>query len=238
MDVRGPVPPPVPDPAPSPDVAARIAELAALDDAADTATVRRIYDEWAPTYDDEDVAAVLGYPSPERVAERVASLVRPDTDVLDVACGTGLVGAALAARGFRSLDGLDVSPAMIRRARRRRVYHDLGPADLRREVPGAAAKFGVVTCVGALGPGHLGPPALGGLVRVLRPGGLLVVATTDEIWAAGPYEAAVRRLVDGGHVRPHDGDQDDGHVDEGPGRLVVLTAREVPGPGRSVAWWS
>lgn len=47
------------------------------------------------------------------VADVVARLADPAADVLDAACGTGLVGAALARQGFTSVDGLDVSPRMI-----------------------------------------------------------------------------------------------------------------------------
>ncbi|PVZ11907.1 class I SAM-dependent DNA methyltransferase [Actinomycetospora cinnamomea] len=210
--------------------------LALLAEAPDTDAVRRIYDDWAPTYDLHDVAGLLGYPSPARVAERVADLVPPRADVLDVACGTGLVGAELAPRGFVSVDGLDLSPGMVRVARRRRVYHDLGPADLRHGVPGASGKFGVVTCVGAFAPGHLGPPALTGFLRVLRTDGFVVAAIAEDTWAAGEFAAAVDRLVEGGFAEPVDGPG--GSVGDGPGRLLVLRAREVPGPGRSVAWRS
>ncbi|MEJ2859805.1 class I SAM-dependent DNA methyltransferase [Actinomycetospora flava] len=207
------------------------ARLGLLDGGTDAAVARRVYDEWAPTYDDEDAGALMGHRSAAQVADRVAALVRPETEVLDAGCGTGRVGAELAARGFRSIDGLDLSPGMLRRARRRGVYHDVGPADLRRTTPGAGGKYGVVTCVGALAPGHLGPGALVGLLRVLRPGGYLVATVADDTWAAEGYDKVMARLVSDGY-----GDVVEETSDPGPGRLVVLAAREVPGPGRSVIW--
>ncbi|GLZ44207.1 methyltransferase type 11 [Actinomycetospora sp. NBRC 106375] len=213
------------------DVAERLALVGAATSVDD---LRALYDAWAETYDDADVAAHLRSPAPAAVAAHLATLVDPRTEVLDAACGTGLVGAALAERGFRSVDGLDLSPMMVRRARRRRVYTDLGPADLRDDVPGAGEKFGAVTCAGGLAPGHLGPRALVGFLRVLRPGGVLVAGMADETWALG-YELAVDRLVAGGYARPVD---DVPRPSDGPGRLLVLEAREVPGPGRSVAWRS
>ena len=50
--------------------------------------------------------------------------------VLDVACGTGTVGAALAKRGFRSVAGLDFSREMLDRAQekifeKRPVYNEM-----------------------------------------------------------------------------------------------------------------
>ncbi|GAA4913893.1 methyltransferase family protein [Actinomycetospora succinea] len=207
------------------------ARLALLDAGTDVAVTRRVYDEWAPTYDDEDVAALTGHRTAAQIADRLAELVRPETEVLDAGCGTGLVGVALAARGFRAIDGLDLSPGMLKRARRRGVYNDLGPADLRRSAPGAGGKFGALTCAGALAPGHLGAEALTGLVRVLRPGGVLVATVAEETWTSGGYDRAVARLVSDGYVHPVEGDDP-----PGPGRLLVLAAREVPGPGRSVIW--
>jgi len=194
--------------------------LAALLAAGEVEEVRRLYDEWAPTYDGEEVAALLGHAGPERVAARVAELVDPRADVLDAGCGTGLVGVALAARGFGSVDGLDLSRGMIRQARRRRVYHDLGPADLRRGVPGARAKFGVVTCVGALVPGHLGPGALIGFARAVVAGGYVVAAIPEDTWTDAGYDAQVAGLAEQGYASPVAGV--DGPDPDGPGRLLVL----------------
>ncbi|MEJ2870127.1 methyltransferase domain-containing protein [Actinomycetospora sp. OC33-EN08] len=158
------------------------------------AETRAVYDEWAATYDD-DLAGPGGddYPLPGVVADVVARLDDPRADVLDAACGTGLVGAALARHGFTSVDGLDVSPRMIARARKRRVYHDLGPADLSQRLPGAPDKFGVVTCVNALEPGHLPTSAIVEFARVVHRGGHLVLTASTDAWPE--VDAHLRRLA-------------------------------------------
>jgi predicted TPR repeat methyltransferase len=161
---------------------------------------RAVYDTWAETYDD-DVAGPGGddYPLPGTVADVVARLAGPTADVLDAACGTGLVGAALARHGFTSVDGLDVSPKMLSRARARHVYHDLGPADLGQRVPGAGDKFGVVTCVNAFEPGHLPRSALGEFARVVHRGGHIVLTVGDV--RRGEIEKHVQQLAGRGVVR-------------------------------------
>jgi predicted TPR repeat methyltransferase len=148
--------------------------------AASPAEARALYDTWAATYDD-DVAGPAGedYPLPGIVADAVLRLTDPSADVLDLACGTGLVGAALARHGFTSVDGLDISPGMLSRARARRVYHDLGPADLNQRVPGAGDKFDVVTCVNAFEPGHLPRSALAEFARVVHRGGHILLTVGD-----------------------------------------------------------
>jgi predicted TPR repeat methyltransferase len=181
---------------------------------------RAFYDEWAAEYDADLADDAQGYVAPELAAETLVRVAGTGVTVLDAGCGTGLVGVALAARGFGSVDGLDLSRGMIRQARRRRVYHDLGPADLRRGVPGARAKFGVVTCVGALVPGHLGPGALIGFARAVVAGGYVVAAIPEDTWTDAGYDAQVAGLAEQGYASPVAGV--DGPDPDGPGRLLVL----------------
>jgi ubiquinone/menaquinone biosynthesis C-methylase UbiE len=73
--------------------------------------VARAYDRWAAAYDAEanrtrDLAAAVLHRTPLRLAGR---------RVVEVGCGTGANSAWLAERGAAVL-GLDVSPAMLRRA--------------------------------------------------------------------------------------------------------------------------
>jgi predicted TPR repeat methyltransferase len=107
------------------------------------------------------------------------------TGVLDVCCGTGLLAAELAARGYR-VTGVDASEAMLARARRllgpyATLIHAKLP-DLPLEVT-----FDAVTCTldgfTYLSPAALAPTAEA-IARVLRPGGWLVFdAHTDAMMA-------------------------------------------------------
>src|SRR5947209_3824047 len=86
--------------------------------------VREGYGEWARTYEDtvQDEMDV-------RLLERVATVDWAGAGrVLDLACGTGRIGAWLRARGVASLDGVDVTPEMLAKAEARGVYRRLGAA--------------------------------------------------------------------------------------------------------------
>ena len=92
------------------------------------------YDEWAQSYDDD--LASWSYQAPAVVAETVVSRHPAAGLVLDVGCGTGLVGQALRARGFEGrILGVDISQASLEVARHSGAYDTLVPADLQQRLP-------------------------------------------------------------------------------------------------------
>jgi len=98
------------------------------------------------------------------------------TQVGDVGCGTGRLAPYLAARGL-SPRGIDLSPGMIRVARRDHPDFSFDVADL-RELPFEDASLAGVVCWYSLMflPPSDRPAALGELARVVKPGGYLVTA--------------------------------------------------------------
>ena len=98
------------------------------------------------------------------------------TSVVDVGCGTGRLEPFLAARGL-SPQGIDLSPGMIRVARREHPGFDFNVADLRELPFGNASLVGVVCWYSLmyLAPADR-PTAFGEVARVLKPGGYLVTA--------------------------------------------------------------
>lgn len=98
------------------------------------------------------------------------------TTVGDVGCGTGRLEPYLAARGL-SPRGIDLSPGMIRVARRDHPSFEFGVADL-RALPFEDASLAGVVCwysLMYLAP-SVRPTAFSELARVVRPGGYLVTA--------------------------------------------------------------
>jgi predicted TPR repeat methyltransferase len=115
------------------DVGARhvIASLSAQNpDHPDEEYIRRLFDGYADTFN-RHLTVSLGYNLPrEMVADLLAVGSRAvPWDVLDLGCGTGLVGFELAAHN-RSLVGVDLSPKIIERARRCKAYTLLKAANL------------------------------------------------------------------------------------------------------------
>ena len=87
---------------------------------------------------------------------------RTQLKVLDVACGTGTVGAALAKRGFRSVAGLDFSREMLDRAQekmheKRPVYNEMIESAFGLEVPSQllGRTYDCVVMMGGFAAGHI-----------------------------------------------------------------------------------
>jgi predicted TPR repeat methyltransferase len=119
------------DPA-TPGLAAWQARAKAMKDAArsDPGYVRHLFDQFSADYDNR-MRGPLAYAAPE-ILRDLADMVmhgRANLAILDLGCGTGLCGAAFQPLAAR-LDGIDLSPAMIEKARARDIYDRLTVGDI------------------------------------------------------------------------------------------------------------
>ncbi len=92
--------------------------------------VAALFDQYAPRFD-EHLVDVLRYRTPALLADLLQRHVAAagDRDVLDLGCGTGLCGPLLRPYA-RRLEGVDLSAAMLERARGQAVYDALAQADI------------------------------------------------------------------------------------------------------------
>ena len=96
----------------------------------DAGYVRHLFDQFSTDYDVR-MRGQLSYRAPEILRE-MAALVLPKQNslsILDLGCGTGLAGVAFKDMAAR-LDGIDLSPAMIEKARALGLYDDLKVGDI------------------------------------------------------------------------------------------------------------
>jgi demethylmenaquinone methyltransferase/2-methoxy-6-polyprenyl-1,4-benzoquinol methylase len=134
--------------------------------------VRRMFDRIAPVYDVMNRVMTVGLDLRWR---RIAAeaVVRPGNRVLDACCGTGDLAVACARLGG-DVTGLDFSPAMLERARRKLPSASWVEGDL-LALPFEAASFEAATV--GFGVRNVADLDLGlaELRRVLAPGGRLAV---------------------------------------------------------------
>jgi predicted TPR repeat methyltransferase len=137
--------------------------------------VTTLFDSYADKFDES--LAKLHYRGPQLVADALADLeLHPDQqrDVLDLGCGTGMVGEVL--RPFaRRLVGVDLSPNMLRKSADRGLYNELCRSEIVSFMQSRPLEFDLIagsdllTYVGDLD--EFGPAAAG----ALRPEGWLIV---------------------------------------------------------------
>jgi len=164
-----------------------------LDTAEDTVN---FYRNWAADYDHQ-MLDLLGYISPASIAEILAEhLPDREASILDVGCGTGLTCRVLAERGYRNLDGIDLSSEMLEVAGERGIYRDLLQADINQPLTMESNRYDGVISSGTFTHGHVGPEPLRDIFRVLKPGGLLACTVHLDLWQSMGFEAEFSALVD------------------------------------------
>ena len=148
-------------------------------------TVQQLFDDYAGRFD-AHLQGTLNYRLPERVAQLIRSRHPAlDADVLDLGCGTGLLGAQLGAI-TGALVGVDLSRNMLEKASRLNVYRELRQNDLLAELGARPAmSFDYVTAndvfiyVGQLSA------VIPAMLRVLRAGGLMIFSCETALESEG-----------------------------------------------------
>ena len=164
-----------------------------------TALMTQHFDEFAGTFD-QHLVVELKYKLPRDVAQMIHAW-HPDkkVDVLDLGCGTGLLGACLGAmEGV--LVGVDLSTEMIRQAHRHGVYHRFHQVNLLDALQATPADhYHVITALDVLV--YIGQldSAFANAFRVLLPGGRFVFSC--ELDSNDDLDFALQRTLRYTHSR-------------------------------------
>jgi predicted TPR repeat methyltransferase len=176
--------------------------LAAQFDANPT-QVASLYDDWAASGYDADLAA-WGYDAPRVAAGLVVEALstRKGGDlsgpVLDAGCGTGLVGTELRQLGVDRITGGDFSPASVDTARSLGVYDEVVALDLNAALDFADGRFRAVISIGVFTYLTDSAATLSELLRIVEPSGFVVFTQRTDLWAERDFDALVSSLVDAG----------------------------------------
>ncbi|RUS75290.1 hypothetical protein EGW08_016956 [Elysia chlorotica] len=133
------------------------------------------------------------YKGPMRVRDTLVSLIgdrnRADMKIMDLGCGTGLVGEVLYAVGFTQLDGLDPSQGMLDVARSKGVYGSLfceyvALDNKKLDIPDNT--YDALTICGSVGTNMVPPEGMYEMQRLVKPGGYVINVVRRETVLESP----------------------------------------------------
>ncbi len=136
--------------------------------------VEAVFDRFAASFETR-LRDDLEYRVPEeldRLLESARGAPDGSLEILDVGCGTGLLGGVVAPRAGR-LDGVDISGEMLARAERRHCYDRLVKGEILATLPLLRHHYDVVLAADVLIYFGALDPFFARCRDVLRPGGLL-----------------------------------------------------------------
>jgi len=169
----------------------------------DARAVETYYDDWAEGYD--DTLQAWQYRAPDDSATLLAEYLVAGARILDVGCGTGLLGSALRNRAGVTLHGLDISSASLRQAAARGIYERLLRHDLQDvPLPVADGDYDIATSVGVLTYVADAETLLRDLCRAVRGGGVIAFTQRTDLWQDRGFDPMITRMeADGLWQRKH-----------------------------------
>ena len=159
---------------------------------------KRMYADWAETYD-ESFGAAWGYIAPREIAGILKGEINPEAEILDIGAGTGLVAEHL--QGL-TVDALDITPEMLELARAKGLYRNLMLGDLTKTLDIADASYDAVVSCGTFTHGHVGPECFPELLRITRPGAIFACGTIAAVLDGAGFGSALARMVAAGRITP------------------------------------
>ena len=157
-----------------------------------TEDIMKHYDKWGDKYDKDMVE--WNYTGPQETVNifKKHSLSK-DIKIFDAGCGTGLVGIELKKFGYNNIDGADLSKKLLDLIPKG-FYNKLEQIDLNKPLNKKSNIYDAVLCVGTFTFGHVKPPALDELIRIIKNKGLICFTINEGIYEDYGFDEKINEL--------------------------------------------
>lgn len=142
------------------------------------------YETISETYN-RHLIDVLGYRTWFEFHDYAGKFMSKDASILDVCCGTGLVGNFLRNNGYRYIDGVDINPSMLKIAESTKSYDNLFTHDMNESLP-LTKEYGTVVCIGSLTYFN-DFRVIENMIKLTQTGGHIVFSHRDDMFESQGY---------------------------------------------------
>jgi predicted TPR repeat methyltransferase len=167
----------------------------------DSKELSTYYDDSADGYD--EYASSVGYILPRLVAEKALQFIDGNEKIIDIGCGTGILGVELnALKDGLSIHGVDISPEMIIHAyRKKRVdgerhYGVLYRLDLTTKDTIPENQYNFMVSSGTFTTGHLEPRHLTNIIKLLANNSYAVFSVKSDHFEESGFMSELSKLSD------------------------------------------
>ena len=159
-----------------------------------TDDIMKHYDMWGDKYDKDMVE--WNYTGPQETVNIFKKhTLSKDIKIFDAGCGTGLVGIELKKFGYTNIDGADLSKKLLDLIPKG-FYNKLEQIDLNKPLNKKSNIYDAVLCVGTFTFGHVKPPALDELIRVVKNKGIICFTVNEGIYEEYGFDKKIKELSD------------------------------------------
>ena len=157
-----------------------------------TEDIMKHYDKWADKYDKDMVE--WNYTGPQETVDIFKKYTSSKViKIFDAGCGTGRVGIELKKFGYTNIDGADLSKKLLNLIPKG-FYNKLEQIDLNKALNKKSNIYDAVLCVGTFTFGHVKPPALDELIRIIKNNGLICFTINEGIYEKYGFDKKIKEL--------------------------------------------
>ena len=162
--------------------------------------IKKVYQDWADQYDkdNDDLLGTVSQPNSVNLLSNHSN--DKNIEIVDIGCGTGLVGKFLKDKGYLFYDGLDISEEMLEIAKSR-GYRHLSVGSLQNKLPYGNDSYDAVFCVGVFTHGHVNSNGLDELIRITKKDGLIIFTINEGVYEYYQFDKKIPLMEKEGLIK-------------------------------------
>jgi len=162
--------------------------------------IKKVYQDWAVQYDkdNDDLLGTVSQPNSVDLLNNHTN--DKNLEIVDIGCGTGLVGKFLQNKGYFYYDGLDISEEMLEIAISR-GYRHLSVGSLQNKLPYEDDAYDAVFCVGVFTHGHVNSNGLEELIRITKKNGFIIFTINEGVYKDYQFDKKIPLMEKEGLIK-------------------------------------